>query len=346
MKQADCKALKGRSLSVGDAYPDDCAGGRFSRTGGGLRAALPNGAASAQRTDLRRTIEAADPKRVDPRRVVPGLDSAWIWRRRETGARVRSPHSRRRVLAGAECERLDDRNPRGRWLASLRRRLLRFRRRIRTRDSKSRRGLVGCRVAVQSARTGNALGSAPRAQIQRASRKPQTCRALASDLTMWRGRGQLMDRIEFIGRPYRDGERDSGIQIRINGRDLVEMVRAIENPFAYKEGVASIAGAYAGLPPDEDTCPPSKHFLGEPSAALYRFGAKTQILGCECGEVGCWPLLCRIDVERTRVIWSRFEQPHRKGQSGRAPWIYGGLGPFEFHRTQYEQALAALGPRL
>jgi hypothetical protein len=151
-----------------------------------------------------------------------------------------------------------------------------------------------------------------------------------------------VDRIEFISRPYRDGDRDSGIQIKINGRDLVELVRAVENPFAYKEGAASIAGAYAGLRPGKDTCPPSRHFLGEPSAGRYRYDAKTQVLGCECGEVGCWPLLCRIEAGATRVTWSQFEQPHRTGKGAHAPWSYDELGPFEFDRRQYEQALEAL----
>ena len=97
-----------------------------------------------------------------------------------------------------------------------------------------------------------------------------------------------MDRIEFVRRPYRDGDRDSGIQIKINGRDLVELVRAVENPFA------------------------------------------------------SWPLLCLIDATETRVIWSEFEQPHRRGKGARPPWTYEKLGPFEFDRQQYDEALEAL----
>ena len=151
-----------------------------------------------------------------------------------------------------------------------------------------------------------------------------------------------MDLIEFTGRPYRDGACDSGIQIKINGRDLIDMVRAVENPFAYKEGHASIAGAYAGLPPDDDTCPPSRHFLGEPSYAVYRYEAKTQVLGCECGEPGCWPLVCLIEAGPARVKWSQFEQPHRAGNRSQNPWRYDELGPFEFERCQYERALEAL----
>ncbi|HEX7295557.1 MAG TPA: hypothetical protein VF251_07380 [Pyrinomonadaceae bacterium] len=153
-----------------------------------------------------------------------------------------------------------------------------------------------------------------------------------------------MDVIEFISRPFRDDDRDSGIQIKINGRDLVELVRAVENPFASKEGHASIAGAYAGLPPNDDTCPPSKHFLGEPAHPIYRYGEKTQVLGCECGEPGCWPLICLIEARPTRVKWSEFDQPHRTNQRTKNPWRYDGLGPFEFDRGQYERALEALRP--
>ena len=151
-----------------------------------------------------------------------------------------------------------------------------------------------------------------------------------------------MDVIEFISRPFRDDDRDSGIQIKINGRDLVELVRAVENAFAYKEGHASLAGAYAGLPPNDDTCPPSKHFLGQPSYTNYRYNAKTQVLGCECGEAGCWPLVCLIEAGSTRVKWSEFEQPHRTVQRTKNPWGYDELGPFEFDRGQYERALEAL----
>ena len=151
-----------------------------------------------------------------------------------------------------------------------------------------------------------------------------------------------MDQVEFVRRAYRDGERNSGVLIKINGRDLVDLVRAVENPFAYKEGSPSIAGAYAGLPP-EHVAPPSLHFLGQPSIQVYSLDSKVQVLGCECGEPGCWPLVCHVDVDRTRVRWSSFEQPHRSGKGKQAPWHYDNLGPFEFDRQQYEVALANLG---
>jgi len=150
-----------------------------------------------------------------------------------------------------------------------------------------------------------------------------------------------MDKVEFVLRVYREGDRDSGVQIKINGRDLVDLVRAVENPFAYKEGSPSIAGAYAGLPP-EHVAPPSLHFWGQPSEGVYSLGPKIQVLGCECGEPGCWPLVCYVEADRARVRWSSFEQLHRSGSRSHAAWTYDNLGPFEFERKQYEAALAAL----
>ena|SRR5687768_8236083 len=150
-----------------------------------------------------------------------------------------------------------------------------------------------------------------------------------------------MDQVEFVRRAYREGDRDSGVQIKINGRDLVDLVRAVENPYAYKEGSSSLAGAYAGLPPEE-VAPPSLHFFGRPSYPAYCREPKVQVLGCECGEPGCWPLVCLIQVDRDRVLWSSFEQPHRSGEGNRAVWLYDSLGPFEFARDEYEAALEEL----
>ena len=151
-----------------------------------------------------------------------------------------------------------------------------------------------------------------------------------------------MDEIRFLKRPYMDGDRSGGLRILVNGRDLADLAREVELPFARGENAESIAGAYSGLPPDRNICPPSKHFLGQPSAVIYRYGNKVQVLGCECGEPGCWPLICRIEIRQKTVCWTDFEQPHRSGRSPRPAWSYDTLGPFEFDRAQYEMAVAQL----
>jgi len=86
--------------------------------------------------------------------------------------------------------------------------------------------------------------------------------------------------------------------------------------------------------------------------ASYRFGSasvhyfagsesvvadgKSPVLGCECGEWGCWPLLARVVVDQDAVTWTDFEQPHRRDRD------YSGFGPFVFDRRAYEEAVAAI----
>ncbi len=152
-----------------------------------------------------------------------------------------------------------------------------------------------------------------------------------------------MNRIDF--RVVTAMERDRKLPVAaivIDGIDFRERVEAAEEQFAIAEGTPSIAGKYRGLWL-KYVAPPSRHFLGEPSHPVYREGEKTQILECESGEPGCWPLLCRIDLTEDTVRWSQFEQPHRSGQSGKPGWDYSQLGPFEFERSKYEAALARLG---
>jgi hypothetical protein len=96
---------------------------------------------------------------------------------------------------------------------------------------------------------------------------------------------------------------------------------------------------------------PAGHAYGGLVPALYRFGAMDRhyrggsteafgpaipVLGCECGEWGCWPLLARISVCPDGVTWDEFAQPRRPVRD------YSGLGPFHFTRDQYEDALADL----
>lgn len=120
----------------------------------------------------------------------------------------------------------------------------------------------------------------------------------------------------------------------VDGTDLRDHVYPIELPFAQSEGQASLAARYEGLPANQ-ILPPSRHLLGDPQPS----GAPgTALLGCECFEWGCWPLLADVHVGLDEMVWSSFRQPHRNGPGRR--WNYDGLGPFSFARTQYEAALS------
>ena len=117
---------------------------------------------------------------------------------------------------------------------------------------------------------------------------------------------------------------EEGVEVRIDGRDLLDLVRAVELPHATASGQPSLAGSYGGLPPEEWTVPPAG-----------KKGHVAAVLGCTCGVTECWPLLARITRTADTVVWSDFRQPRRA-------WSHEGLGPFTFARDPYAAALAGL----
>lgn len=143
-----------------------------------------------------------------------------------------------------------------------------------------------------------------------------------------------MDTLEItIERGEGDSDTWESVVFHVNGRDLVELAREVEAPFAQREGHPDIAGGYMGISPAE-ALHPSLHLLGEPDPALSYAAARLTLLVCDgCGEAGCWPLNVRIEIGSDVVRWTGFEQPHRPD------WDLGALGPFTFDRRQYEAAL-------
>jgi hypothetical protein len=131
----------------------------------------------------------------------------------------------------------------------------------------------------------------------------------------------------------------AGVHITINGRDLIEIVRNIELPFATREGSPNIAGAYSGLPA-ATVFFPSRHFVGEPEPLYTDGDGRVYALLCECGEPGCWPLSVRIELREHEVVWSDFRQPHRGPHIKTGEWRYDALPSFTFDREAYEQALS------
>ena len=151
-----------------------------------------------------------------------------------------------------------------------------------------------------------------------------------------------MNKVEFrVIQVVENNRKLPVVAVIIDGEDLTDLVARVERPFALAEGHPSLVGQYRGLWL-EYLAPPSRHLLGEPTHPVYQNEGKTQVLQCECGEPGCWPLFCTIESNAERVIWRSFEQPHRLGQGGSPSWNYSGLGPFEFHRGEYERALEKL----
>ncbi|MEV6608890.1 hypothetical protein [Kutzneria sp. NPDC051319] len=123
---------------------------------------------------------------------------------------------------------------------------------------------------------------------------------------------------------------------RVDGVPLTELIDRFETGAQMQPA----GDAYGGLIPQFFRFGPmDDHFRGRSTNAM---GPKTPVLGCECGEWGCWPLMARVTVTDDVVIWDCFEQPHRTTRD------YTGFGPFRFDRRQYDAALhdltTALGP--
>ncbi|WP_432180886.1 hypothetical protein [Streptomyces sp. NBC_00063] len=117
---------------------------------------------------------------------------------------------------------------------------------------------------------------------------------------------------------------------RIDGAPLTELI----DGFEIATGMQPAGDAYGGLIPEFFRFGPMlDHFFGQSTNAM---GPKTPVLGCECGEWGCWPLMVRITTTADLVTWDAFEQPHR------TTCDYTAFGPFHFDRRQYDDALRAL----
>lgn len=141
-----------------------------------------------------------------------------------------------------------------------------------------------------------------------------------------------MDRLTLELVPVRHGDHVvTEIGILINGRPLEVLAREVELAPASDEGKPKLAGDYSPLTLS-DVRADRAHFLGTPIASWFEDG-DTVLMGCPCGEWGCWPLTARVEVSETTVAWTGFRNGHRD-------WDLSELGPFTFDRVQYEDALA------
>src|SRR5215471_18215401 len=118
--------------------------------------------------------------------------------------------------------------------------------------------------------------------------------------------GQIA-RVSFSIEPFREGV--FAIRPAVNGTPLTDMISSFERDQDFKP-----AGTYGGLIPQwANYGPLDRYFLGDFGQKSYfvRMGA-VYLLGCQCGEVGCWPLTARISASTKSVTWDSFEQEHRR----------------------------------
>lgn len=143
-----------------------------------------------------------------------------------------------------------------------------------------------------------------------------------------------MERIEFrtIEQEFGFGGVFPTLVPHLDGVPLLDLARKAEVPFARGEGKPDLAGSYVGLPKDE-VCWPSRHYLDDPVLSWFGDGDAV-LLGCGCGEWGCWPFTAIVRVAGDTVTWSGYRTGHRD-------WDYRELREFSFDRVQYEEALRA-----
>jgi hypothetical protein len=118
----------------------------------------------------------------------------------------------------------------------------------------------------------------------------------------------------------------------VDSCSLVEMAGAFES----RAGLEP-AGGYAGLVLERYNFGDLRLYLA--GEQLPWPGRDVPLLGCQCGEWGCWPLQARISIADRVVEWSGFGQPHRPGRD------YTGFRPFRFSEQQYRNAVTAAASR-
>ena len=135
-----------------------------------------------------------------------------------------------------------------------------------------------------------------------------------------------MNVLEFSFAPHgaEDLSGNEAVHILIDGRDLIDILREIEGPQASADGQPDIAGTYDGLFPEQWRDLPEQYGDG-----------RVAVLGCVCGEVGCWPFRVRIAKRANEVTWGDFQQPNRS-------WSYESLGSFSFDRVRYDRAVQSV----
>jgi hypothetical protein len=131
--------------------------------------------------------------------------------------------------------------------------------------------------------------------------------------------------VRFEVRPWED----SGHELLplVDGMSLADLVSDFERAAGYRP-----TGGYAGLVLEHSNFGDLGNYLhGEADSPYWR--ESVALLGCNCGELGCWPLQARIQADDDWVTWTAFTQPHRPNRD------YSTFGPFTFRRTQYDEAL-------
>ena len=138
-----------------------------------------------------------------------------------------------------------------------------------------------------------------------------------------------------VNRGFAGREQFAALQIKIDGRCLIERLRYHELPYATREGSPGLAGNY-GHPRI------TSHYLQGIAGLVKGPTVRFPLFNCECELLNCWPLLTSISIEGDRVYWRRFENRSRSEFGGDGYWDYGQFGSFCFERSAYEAEISRI----
>ncbi len=143
---------------------------------------------------------------------------------------------------------------------------------------------------------------------------------------------QVMSTVSFAVEPLSTDEPVLSIVPAVDGVRLTDLVAEFERTHHYEP-----AGGYAGLVPSFFRLGRVDEYFMGISADPVLSSRGHWLLGCDCGEAGCWPLEARIVCDGpTQVTWEQFKQPFRPERD------YSSFGPFRFDFEQYRRSLTEL----
>ena len=119
-------------------------------------------------------------------------------------------------------------------------------------------------------------------------------------------------------------------EIYINGVEITDIIRPIEQPYAEQEGHPELAGDYGHNPSGE------LHKMLENALieGTYEAEEGVELLCCRgCGECGCWSIEVYMKEDDKFVYWYKIKHNHRE-------WKYDLT--FKFEKEAYHQALKVL----
>lgn len=123
------------------------------------------------------------------------------------------------------------------------------------------------------------------------------------------------------------------VDLYINGVNLIDTLTVFETKMVEQTNDSAMPGHYMGLDPQElyqNLMNPEKYSWDDKHRSL--------VLGCVCGDEGCWPMHVDVRKKRDHIIWTDFENRFRNGEFD-IVWDYSEIGPFVFDRKAYEEQL-------